>query len=39
MSEFLTLEKAHAATDGEHGDNWQGEMVCLKGALVSDADL
>jgi hypothetical protein len=32
MEDTLPHEMAHAATDGEHGDNWQGEMVRLKGA-------
>jgi hypothetical protein len=40
MAEFLTHEMAHAATDGDHGANWQAEMVRLKGlgAPVNDTD-
>jgi hypothetical protein len=40
MAEYLIHEMAHAATDGEHGANWQAEMARLKGlgAPVSDDD-
>jgi hypothetical protein len=39
--EYLIHEMAHAATDGEHGDNWQAEMARLKGlgAPVSKDDI
>jgi hypothetical protein len=30
MAEHLTHEMAHAATDGDHGANWQAEMDRLK---------
>ena len=41
MEEVLLHEMAHAATDGEHGDNWQAEMARLKdlGAPVNDDDI
>jgi hypothetical protein len=41
MAEHLTHEMAHAATDGDHGVDWQTEMAPLKGlgAPVSDDDL
>ena len=40
MAESLTHEMANAATDGDHGANWQTEMARLKrlGAPISDID-
>lgn len=41
MPAVLVHEMAHAATNGDHGENWRAEMARLKslGAPVDDADL
>jgi hypothetical protein len=40
MPGVLLHEMAHAASDGDHGENWQSEMARLKqlGAPVDEND-